>query len=298
MALESIAVTGGTGQLGPTVVAHLRTNGYTVTNLSRHSKSALADHDYRVSALDSGDLTATLSAVDADAIVHLGTISTPDHDPGHRVFESNVQSTYVVLEAAAALDIDNVAIASSMSAIGGSFEPDPARIDYLPIDEGHRETPSNPYGLGKYIAEQTATGFSRRDDAPKTIASLRFPWMPSKEEARQTFAERDRSLSGLKEAGFFHTARNTLFSYLGREDAARLVRRALEANYEGHEEFWAAAADTSTTVESATLARDVYPDADVRDQLSGHQSLVSTEKAKQLLGWVPEWSWRDGQRGE
>ncbi len=295
MSLESVAVTGGTGQLGPTVVRHLRDHGYTVTNLSRSGGSEHADHDYRVSALDAGDFVATLSAVDADAIVHLGTISTPTHDPGHRVFESNVQSTYVVLEAAASLGIDSVALASSMSANGGAFEPDPARIDYLPIDESHRATPSNPYGLGKYVAEETAAGFARRDDAPTTIASLRFPWMPSEDEARETFAEADRSLAGLKENDVFHTARNTLFAYLGREDAARLIRRAIEAEFDGHEVFWAAASDTSTTVESDALARDVYPDAEVRTALSGHQSLVSTEKARRLLGWEPEWSWRDGR---
>ena len=295
MSLESVAVTGGTGQLGPTVVRHLRDHGYTVTNLSRSGGSAHADHDFRVSALDVGDFVATLAAVDADAIVHLGTISTPTHDPGHRVFESNVQSTYVVLEAAESLGIDTVALASSMSAIGGGFEPDPARIDYLPIDESHRATPSNPYGLGKYVAEETAAGFARRDDEPTTIASLRFPWMPSEDDARETFAEADRTLPGLREDGVFHTARNTLFSYLGREDAARLVRRAIEADFEGHEVFWAAAGDTSTTVDSATIAREVYPDAERRTELTGHQSLVSTEKAEQILGWEPEWSWRDGR---
>jgi nucleoside-diphosphate-sugar epimerase len=293
MSLESVVVTGGTGRLGPTVIDHLREHGYTVTNLSRSGGADNADYDYRVSATESGDLVAALSAVDADALVHLGTISTPDHDPGHRVFESNVQSTYVVLEAAAALDIDSVVVASSMSAIGGSFEPEPARIDYLPVDETHRATPSNPYGLGKYVAEETAAGFARRADAPTTIASLRFPWMPSEAEARATFAERDRTLSGLRENDFFHTARNTLFSYLGRADAARLVRRAIEAEFEGHEVFWAAAKDTSTTVGSDTLADEVYPDAELRGDLSGHQSLVSTAKASRVLGWEPEWSWRD-----
>ncbi|SEK88391.1 NAD-dependent epimerase/dehydratase family protein [Haloferax larsenii] len=293
MPLESVVVTGGTGRIGPTVIDHLRDHGYTVTNLSRSGGSDHADHDYRVSALDPGDLTATLAAVDADAIVHLGTISTPTHDPGHRVFESNVQSTYVVLEAAATLDIDTVALASSMSAIGGSFEPDPARIDFLPVDETHRATPSNPYGLGKYVAEETAAGFARRADAPSTIASLRFPWMPSRKEAEETFVEQDRTLDGLRESGVFHTARNTLFAYLGRDDAARLVRRAIEADFEGHEVFWAAAADTSMTVDSAEIARDVYPDAEVRGDLLGHESLVSTAKAARLLGWKPEWSWRD-----
>lgn len=90
MNLESVAVTGGIGNLGPTVVAHPRTSGYTVTNSSRHSESSLADHDYRVSALDPGDLTAVLNDADADAAVHLGIISTPVNDPGHCVSESNV----------------------------------------------------------------------------------------------------------------------------------------------------------------------------------------------------------------
>jgi nucleoside-diphosphate-sugar epimerase len=292
MSVNSVVVTGGTGNIGRAVIEHLQAHGYTVTNASRSGGSAVADHDFRTDALNPGDLTATLAGVDADAVVHLGMISTPTHDPGHRVFESNVQSTYNVLEVAGALGIDHVVLASSMSAIGGGFEPDPARIDYLPVDEAHRATPSNPYGLGKRLAERTAGGFARRADAPRTITSLRFPWMPSVDEARTTFAESDRSLDGLREADVFHTARNTLFSYLGREDAARAVRLAIEADFEGHEVLWVAAADTSTPVPSATLAREVYPDAEIRGELEANQSLVSTEKAHRVLGWEPEWSWR------
>lgn len=107
-----------------------------------------------------------------------------------------------------------------MSAIGGNFEPDPARIDFLPVDESHRATSSDPYGLGKYVAEQTAAGFVRRADASETAASLRFPWMPGEEEGRQTFVKADHLLSGLRGVGHFHTACNTLFSYFGREDVA------------------------------------------------------------------------------
>ncbi len=52
---------------------------------------------------DAGEAYGAFATADADAIVHLGMLSTPDHDPGHVVFESNAMSTYNVLQAAEAL---------------------------------------------------------------------------------------------------------------------------------------------------------------------------------------------------
>lgn len=48
----------------------------------------------------------------------------------------------------------------------------------------------------------------------------------------------------------------------------------------GHEVFWTVAADTSMIVGSTTLASEIYPDAEARELLSGHEALVSIEKAK------------------
>jgi hypothetical protein len=38
---------------------------------------------------------------------------------------------------------------------------------------------------------------------------------------------------------------------------------------------------------------DFFPEAEFRAPVEGTQSLCSTEKARHLLGWKPQHSWRD-----
>ncbi|ELZ30031.1 nucleoside-diphosphate-sugar epimerase [Halogeometricum pallidum JCM 14848] len=289
---ETVVVTGGTGRIGPTVIRRLRATGHRVVNVSRSGGDTEADASLRADMVDAGETYGAFATAGADAVVHLGMLSTPDHDPGHVVFESNAMSTYNVLQAAEALDVDTVVLASSLSAFGASFEPEPIRVSYLPVDEAHQVTPSNSYGMGKHVLEVTADGFALREDGPQTIASLRFPWMPTDEQMRETFERSERTPSALRESGHFETARNTLFSYLAQSDAAELVRRAVDAEFAGHERFFAAAADTSADVPTEELVEELYPDAERRTSFEGYEALISTEKAERMLGWTPEKSWR------
>ena len=43
---------------------------------------------------------------------------------------------------------------------------------------------------------------------------------------------------------------------------------------------------------SADLMAEVYPDVELRDGLGEFETLLSTEKARRLLGYEPEYSWR------
>lgn len=294
MGIETVAVTGGNGQLGGAVLAHLGEHGYWTVNLSRGKRrEEEADAYLTTDLVDPGDVYGALARADPDAVVHLGMIPTPERTSGHVTFESNAMSTYHVLAAAEALDAGTVVLASSLSALGAGFEDDPVDVWYLPVDEAHPLTPSNPYGLGKQVLEIVADGFGLRAGLPRTIISLRFPWVITDEDARETFAEADRSLAGIREAGHFHTARNTLFAYLHITDATRAVRLAVEADFVGHKRFWTVADDTTVDTDSVRLAAEVYPDAELRTDLAGTESLVSTEKASRTLGWTAERSWRD-----
>ena len=294
MTVDAVAVTGGNGEIGRGVLEALAEAGYRTSNLSRGAREeSIADEYLRTDLLDAGETYGSLAKSGADAVVHLGTLPRPDESPGHVTYESNAMTTYHVLEASEALGVERVCLASSLSALGAGFDPDPVRVEYLPIDEDHPVTPRDPYALGKRVLEVTAEGFGRREAPPRSIASIRFPLVVDDEAMRDTFADADRSLAGIRDAGFFHVARNTLFSYVHIDDATALVRRTLEADFRGHEVFWAAASDTTTTVPSADLAAEVYPDAHVRRELSGRQSLVETEKAAGLLGWEPTRSWRE-----
>ena len=44
---------------------------------------------------------------------------------------------------------------------------------------------------------------------------------------------------------------------------------------------------------SAELMAEVYPDVELRDGVAEFETLLSTEKARRLLGYEPAFSWRD-----
>jgi nucleoside-diphosphate-sugar epimerase len=208
-------------------------------------------------------------------------------------------STYHLLEAATELELESVVLGSSINVIGSNYQPEPADVRYLPVDEAHPQTPRDPYALGKQTMENLADGFGRAGGPPESIASLRFPWVLYEEELIEMFLETDRSLDGLRNPPEFmadvneYTTRDVLFSYLHITDAARAVRAALEADVEGHEPFWVVADDTTAAVDSQTLAEKYYPDADIRQPFEGRESLISIEKATTELDWHPEHRWID-----
>lgn len=292
MAIQTVAVTGGNGKIGRAILEHLGDHGYSTVNVSRGKRREDVSDEYRTTdLLDAGEVYGSLAASDADAVIHMGTIPAPTSHPGHVTYESNVMTSYHVLEAAAGLELEAACLASSINAMGSVYQEEPMEVDYLPVDEEHPVTPRDPYAVAKHALEVTADGFGRLDKAPSTISTLRYPWVATGDEITEEFAERDRTLSGLEDA-YHHTTRDVLFSYLHLEDAADIARRAIEAEYEGHERFWAVAADTTAEVHSERLAEEYYPDAELRRPLEETESLIDIGKAREYLGWEPSHTWR------
>lgn len=293
MGIDTVAVTGGNGIVGQVLLEHFAEHGYRTVNIARGKQREEVSDAYRTTdLLDAGEVYGSIASSDADAVVHMGTIRWPIEHPWHVTYESQVMTTYNILEATSQLGIDDVVLPSSINVMGCVYQDPPTEVDYLPVDEGHPLTPRDPYALGKHAVEVTADGFGRLADGPDRIATLRYPWVASEEEIRETFVEKDRSLDGLRDA-WHHTTRDVLFSYIHAWDAASIARRAVEADFEGHERFWAVAADTTAEVENDELVAEYYPDAEIRRDLGSHESLISIDKARELLGWEPEHSWRD-----
>jgi len=288
MSIDRVAVTGGNGKIGEAILREFADAGYETVDIARGKRREEVADGYRTTdLLDAGETYGSLAASDADAVVHMGTIPWPRTHPEHVTFESNAMSTYHVLEAATELGLEAVVLPSSINVMGADYQEAPTDVRYLPVDEDHPLTPRDPYALGKRTTEVLGDGFGRRSGTPQ-VASLRYPWVPSGEQIREQFAGTDRSLDAVRGTG-----RATLFSYLHVADAATIARRAVEADFDGHEPFWAVAADTNVDAPSERVAAECYPDAEVRGSLDGHASLISTEKAREVLGWAPEHSWRD-----
>lgn len=293
MTIKKVAVTGGNGKLGSAIIEHLGEHGYETINIARgRRREEVSDEYVTTDLLDAGEVYGAIGKSDADAVIHMGTIPHPRNHPEHRVYESNVLSAMHVLEASNSLGLESVCLPSSINAIGSEHQERPVDVRYLPIDEDHTRTPDDPYGIAKHAMEVTADGIGRRPSTDLTIASLRFPWVPTESEMREAFIETDRSLEALSNASP-GTSKEVLFSYIHVEDAASIARSAIEADYNGHETFWAVAADTTADTPTTEVIEKFYPDTERKADFDENASLIDTTKATEQLGWKPTRSWRD-----
>jgi nucleoside-diphosphate-sugar epimerase len=275
-----IAVTGGTGKLGRAVVAGLRESGDQVFNLD----AAAQRPDIRVDLTDYGQTLSALTAVDdryssLDAVVHLAAVPAPGVTTNAATFHNNITATYNVFAAAAAAGIDNVVWASSETLLGIPFETPPP---YIPLDEEYPARPEWHYALAKHLEETMAAQFCRWNPALKMIG-LRFSNVMEPADYAE-FPSFDADP---------HARKWNLWGYIDARDGAQAVRKALDYSTPGVEIFIIANADTVMSRSSASLAAEVYPDVPVTRELGEHETLLSIGKARRLLGYEPQHSWRD-----
>lgn len=268
---KRVAVTGGSGAIGAPILGELRTHGWEVRSLDRVRCGVPGVPTTIVDVSVLGDLVSALRGF--DAIVHLAAIPAPRIESDNRMFQLNTQASFNVLEAASLLGINHVVMASSINAMGMTFNLQPC-VDYLPIDEGHPCRPDEPYGLSKLVGETLASGFARRYPS-LSISSLRLPMVMTANLYR-TFKPRGEYW------------RNSLWSFVDARDAARAVRFALEASWTGHEVFLIAADHTAVDMPTRELAARWYPEVPLRAELEGRAALISTAKAARQLGWRHE----------
>ena len=84
-----------------------------------------------------------------------------------------------------------------------------------------------------------------------------------------------------------------LWAYIDGRDGAQAVELALTNPPSGFERFIIAAADTVMSRPNAELVAEVFPGVEVRGDLGEHDTMLSIDKARRLLGYEPRHSWRD-----
>ena len=277
-----IAVTGGSGKLGRHVVRRLVQDGHQVLNLDRAGERSpqLAVVDLR----NYGQVLDVFLGLDDrhsgfDAVVHLGAIPAPGIIPDVATFENNMLSTYNVFQAARRAGIKKVVYASSETVLGLPFDVDPP---YLPVDEEYPARPESTYSLVKHLEEQMAKELTRWDPE-LSVSALRFSNVMDVQDYAE-FPSFDADATARKW---------NLWGYIDGRDGAQAVARALENGQPGFEAFIIANADTVMTRSSGSLAAEVFPNVEVRQDLDEHQTLLSIDKAKRLLKFTPEHSWRE-----
>jgi nucleoside-diphosphate-sugar epimerase len=84
-----------------------------------------------------------------------------------------------------------------------------------------------------------------------------------------------------------------LWSYIDSRDGAQAVVRALEVQEKGFDTFIIAAADTVMKRANAELVAEVFPDVALTRSVHENETLLSIDKARKVLGYAPQHSWRD-----
>jgi nucleoside-diphosphate-sugar epimerase len=149
------------------------------------------------------------------------------------------------------------------------------------VDEEYPARPGSTYSLVKHLEEQMAVQLARWDPA-LSITALRFSNVMDPEDYEE-FPSFDADARQRKW---------NLWGYIDGRDGAQAVARALEYAQPGFEVFVIANQDTVMSRSSAELAAEVFPDVKILKELGQHETLLSIDKAKRLLGYAPEHSWR------
>jgi NAD+ dependent glucose-6-phosphate dehydrogenase len=193
-----VLITGAAGAIGSAVTARLSTR-WRLRATDLHAGTGIV-------ALDITDADACHAAfAGLDAIVHLAGNPAPDAN-WPQLHGPNVTGAYVVAAAARDCAVPRLVLASSQQAVSGYPDTRQRRAEDPP-------RPANLYGATKAWAEALGSWVASTSDT--SVVALRIGY----------FAEHPP-------AGDLATPRN-LAAWLSHDDAAELVRAAVEANVTG-----------------------------------------------------------------
>ncbi|MEV4776139.1 NAD-dependent epimerase/dehydratase family protein [Microbacterium sp. LWH12-1.2] len=277
-----IALTGSSGKLGRVVARELRSNGYEVIGMDLSGPRGAGF--VQVDLTDYGQVIDAFTAVGdrhdgIDAVVHLGAIPAPGIRSDVATFHNNMPTTFNVFWAAVRLGIRRIVYASSETVLGLPFDVPPP---YIPVDEEYPARPESVYSLVKTLEEQLASELVRWHP-DLSITALRFSNVMDQEDYAE-FPDFDADALRRKW---------NLWGYIDGRDGAQAVQCALEVAAPGFDRFIIAAADTVMSRPNAELIAEVFPGVPVTREVGPHETLLSIEKARSVLGFEPRHSWRD-----
>jgi nucleoside-diphosphate-sugar epimerase len=274
-----IGVTGSGGKLGRATTALLAERGHQVVGFDL--AGATGAGFTRVDLSDYGQTLDALLGVTArheglDAVVHLAAIPVNGVVPDAATFQNNVTASFNVMFAAHRAGIRTLVFASSITAMGFPFAESP---DVLPVDETVTRA-RNTYGLGKVVEEAMAAQLAEWTDAA-SITALRFTNVVAADE----YATFDRAADP-------DYRRDLIGSWIDARDGALAVALALEHARPGFEVYNVAAPESGSRIPSRDLAARWFPGTRVADDLGAYESLMSTRKIRDRLGFAAQHDWR------
>lgn len=293
---ERVLITGGCGGIGREVTTRLISAGLTVRVVDT------VTGDTNGVEYVAGDITDYQSMLEAtagvDYVIHLAAIPIED-GRARDIFHSNVFGTFNVIEAAAQNGVRGFVFASTVATYALLHPTKPYRPEYFPVDEQSPLVPDKNYANMKIIGENFLIAYSRAYDMDCIALRIATVLNPGQDIWKQVYKNIDNPehvfVDGM-------TMRQFMWQYVHVYDVAQAFERAIgylrSTPKFGFEAFNIGAADVASSVPTLELIRRYFPDLPVlkrpaRFVEDPHATLYGIDKAVAVLGYRPEYTWRD-----
>ncbi len=290
-----IFFTGGAGKAGKVVVPYLLERGHRVVNIDLVPLDHPGVDNLIVDITDSGQVFNAMTSYanfdelvpgtgvpKFDAVVHFAAVPRILINPDNETFRVNAMGTYNVIEAAVKLGVPKIVFASSETTYGVCFADGERKPEYIPVDEDHPVVPEDSYAMSKVVNEATGRSFQRRSGAD--IYGIRINNVIAPEQYQSDFPEWLANPD---------MRRRNIFAYIDARDLGQMVDRMLKTDGLGFEIFNASNDDNSVALSAAEIAARYYDGVRQTREMGEHETFYDNSKAKRLLGFDPQHSWRD-----
>ncbi len=271
-----VLVTGSSGMIGKFVCRELRRSGHEVSEFDLVHGQDIFNVEQIFQAMQN-----------CQAVVHLAALLGEENQSSEDIYKVNLLGTGMIVDIASDTDVERIVLFSSLEVLGifrGERAP-----DYLPIDDAHSCYPQSPYATSKHVSEQLLHDCTSIYGAESIC--LRLPGVFTA-ETYDFIREARRKNPEFEWHPFWQYG-----AFLDVRDAATAARYALSCPLSDHITLNLCADDiSSSTLNSRELARLVCPEVEWRGgaEYDGQpfKALVDNQRAKDILGWQPQYKWR------
>lgn len=294
--MKTFLVTGGTGYVGREIVRQLLGLGKEVTVLSRSAPDGGLPF-IPADCTDRAALDRALGDRRFDAVIHAASLPGDTGDPMQMV-SVNIDGLQNMLQFAIRSKAQRFVLTSSVSA----YEWYPATKfkapDYQPVDEEHPCRPRDMYSTTKRMQELLALTYWHQFQLPVVVLRLTAVVGPGGRGGGRGWREFAQQLAGGMLVQIPHFSEEELCHYVDLRDVGRMHIVAAEHPNAVGEVFNCCGPGPTRGSEFAAIVRQLVPGIQVEcgfpwSMAQGGEISFSMEKARRLIGFVPELTLED-----